>query len=280
MTTDSKKRDSTKWCAFHREHGHATEDCRVLKRKVEELLRRGYLRNLVADPNKWGPERPRSRSPRKSPPRINRTETEPRREDRRVIHSIHGGFACGGELRENRRAYAIEPIANIASVRTEGPDIIFTAEDANGACFPHEDALVVTLDVGNCTVKRILVDNGSSADIIFLSTIEAMGISPTAIQPTQATLVGFNGVDSKARGKITLPISVKDQVQMTELMVVDAPSAYNMIVGRPWLHSMKAVPSTYHQKLKYTTATGVDEIPGDQAVARVCYIKTLDGKMS
>ena len=139
---------------------------------------------------------------------------------------------------------------------------------------------MVTLDVGSCTVKRILVDNGSSANVIFLSTLEAMGISPTAVQPTKATLVGFNGMDSQARGKITLPIAVKDKVHMTELMVVDAPSAYNMIVGRPWLHSMKAVPSTYHQKVKYPTATGVDEIRGDQAAARICYVKTMDGKMS
>ena len=84
----------------------------------------------------------------------------------------------------------------------------------------------------------------------------------------------------KARGKITLPISVKDKVQMTELMVVDAPSAYNMIVGWPWLNSMKVVPSTFHQKVKFPTANGIDEIQGDQAVARICYMKTLDGKMT
>ena len=68
MTTDPRKRDNTRWFAFHREHGHATEDCCVLKREVEELLRRGYLRTIVANPNKWGPERPRSRSLGKSPP--------------------------------------------------------------------------------------------------------------------------------------------------------------------------------------------------------------------
>ena len=87
-------------------------------------------------------------------------------------------------------------------------------------------------------------------------------------------------MDNQARGKITLPIAVKDKVQMTELMVVDAPSAYNMIVRRPWLHSMKVVSSTYHQKVKYPTATGVDEIRGDQAVTQICYVKTMDGKMS
>ena len=87
-------------------------------------------------------------------------------------------------------------------------------------------------------------------------------------------------MDSQARGKITLLIAVKNKLQMTELMVVDAPSAHNMIVGRPWLHSMKAVPSTYHQKVKYPMTTGVDEIRGDQVAARICYVKTMDGKMS
>ena len=87
-------------------------------------------------------------------------------------------------------------------------------------------------------------------------------------------------MDSKARGKITLPIAVKDKVQMTELVVVDTSFAYNMIVGRPWLHSMKVVPSTYHQKVKYPTTTRVDEIKGDKAATQICYVKTQDGKMS
>ena len=43
---------------------------------------------------------------------------------------------------------------------------------------------------------------------------------------------------------------------------------------------MKVVPSTYHQKEKFLTVNGVNEIQGDQAVARICYKKTLDGKMS
>lgn len=99
--------------------------------------------------------------------------------------------------------------------------------------------------------------------LFFLSTLEAMGISLTAIQPMKATWVWFNGVDSKARGKITLPILVKDKVQMTELVVINAYSAYNMIVGRLWLHFIKAVLSTFHQKVKFLTTNGIDEIQGD-----------------
>lgn len=82
-------------------------------------------------------------------------------------------------------------------------------EDATTTCFPHKDALVVTLKVGNCVVKRIPMDNGNLTDIIFLNTFDAIRISPSAIQPTKATLVGFNGDHNKAREKITLPITIK-----------------------------------------------------------------------
>lgn len=90
---------------------------------------------------------------------------------------------------------------------------------------------MVTLDVGSYTLKRILLDNNNSADVIFLGTLEAMGISLTTIQPTKAMLVWYNEDHSKARGKITLPIIVKDKINMMELMMVGAPSAYNMFVG-------------------------------------------------
>ena len=75
----------------------------------------------------------------------------------------------------------------------EGLDIIFTAEDPNGVHYLHGNALVVMLDVGNCMVKRILVDNKSSADIIFLSTLEKMTISSVDVQPIKVLLVGYDG---------------------------------------------------------------------------------------
>ena len=67
---------------------------------------------------------------------------------------------------------------------------------------------------------------------------------------------------------------------MIELTVVDTRSTYNMIVERLWLHAMKAVPCTYRQKEKFLMKRGVDEILGDQAETQVCYIKTLDEKVS
>lgn len=71
---------------------------------------------MVAELNKWGVEKPRSRFPHKSPHRTSRTNVEPQREEWKIIHFIHEGFVCGGELKEDKRAYAREPIASIATV--------------------------------------------------------------------------------------------------------------------------------------------------------------------
>ena len=65
---------------------------------------------------------------------------------------------------------------------------------------------------------------------------------------------------------------------MIEFLVVDIDSPYQAILGRGWLHAMKAVPSTYHQKLKYVTERGVMEIHGDQAMARRCFIAAIRPK--
>ena len=102
---------------------------------------------MVAEPNKWGTKNPRSRSPCKSPLWAGRTNTKPQREEQKIIHSIHEGFACGGKLWEDQMAYTREPIAKIAFVQTEGPNIVFIAKNTTRACLPHKDVLMVTFDV-------------------------------------------------------------------------------------------------------------------------------------
>lgn len=56
--------------------------------------------------------------------------------------------------------------------QTYQKDITFTKEDSQGVQHPHDDALVVTLIIANHQTRRILIDNGSSADILYLSTFE------------------------------------------------------------------------------------------------------------
>ncbi|KAI3729505.1 hypothetical protein L6452_18165 [Arctium lappa] len=76
-------------------------------------------------------------------------------------------------------------------------------------------------------------------------------------------------------GKITLPVYAKGINRQTKINVTDCSSAYNIILGRPWIQEMKIVLSTYHQTLKFPMQWGVQEIKGERKVARECYKVSL-----
>lgn len=72
------------------------------------------------------------------------------------------------------------------------------------------------------------------------------------------TLVDFSGVPKQTLGEISLVIYTERLNMTTKFKVIDVPTAYNVIMGRPWIHIMKGVPSTYHQLVKVPTPWGFD----------------------
>jgi hypothetical protein len=99
---------------------------------------------------------------------------QPGRENLCEIHTISGGFGGGGDSNAARKAYArhlkefeVYSIQRPPKMRKYEDLIIdFSNEDFAGVSLPHSDALVVTLAIVNHNIHRILVDTGSSADII------------------------------------------------------------------------------------------------------------------
>ena len=118
----------------------------------------------------------------------------------------------------------------------------------------------------------MLVDNGSSADILYYPAFQQMGINRARLTPANAPLVGFGGTKVLPLGAITLSVMVGDYpqqiIQDVTFLMVDCSSAYNGIIGRPTLNSWKAATSTYHLMIKFPTEYGVGELRGDQ-VARL-----------
>lgn len=84
-------------------------------------------------------------------------------------------------------------------------------------------------------------------------------------------LVGFSGEQKKTMGEITLPVYCEGLNIHKKFQVIDVPSSYNVILGRPWIHELKAVPSTYHQMIKLPTPWGVKVLYGEQLSSRNCY---------
>ncbi|XP_073034850.1 uncharacterized protein [Primulina eburnea] len=213
-----------------------------------------------------------------------REHAEPRRrtnEDnhptRGMIHMISGGATDGdsGRARKahGRRLESFE-ISRGADLPHD-PVISFGPDDLRGIVAPHNDALVVTAAVANYDVARIFIDNGSSVNILFKSTLDKMKVEGFEFEPISTPVYGFAGHAIPPLGQIVLPLSLGHEprrvTKMTTFIMVDTPSAYNGILGRPALKDFRAVASTYHQKLKFPIGKEVGVLCGDQRVARRCY---------
>lgn len=136
--------------------------------------------------------------------------------------------------------------------------------------------------IANHRTKRILIDNGSSVDILYLSTFEHMGIGKDKLRPTTTPLVGFIKDKLYPAGVImllvTTGVSPRQVTKAVDFLVVDCPSAYNAIMGRPTLNKMKVITFTYHLLTCFPTKEGVREVRGDMAVTRECYVASLKRK--
>ncbi|XP_026410811.1 uncharacterized protein LOC113306040 [Papaver somniferum] len=146
----------------------------------------------------------------------------------------------------------------------------FDAEDIEEDMEDHNDPLVLTLPVAGCNVKKILIDGGSSVNVLFYDMFKRMELNDGQLMSSYYTIYGFNGPLTKPLGDIVLEVKAGQMKIETRFSVVDAPSPYNAIIGRRWVHKLKGVATTYHQYLRFPTPEGVMEIKGDQVTAREC----------
>ena len=199
---------------------------------------------------------------------------------------ISEGFAGGGESSSARKAH-------LRSIRSEetleaqavsklprlDTSITFSNSDMEGCQHPHDDPLVIRAVIANKTVHKVLVDNGSSADIIFASAFDKMGIEREKLDPVNAHLWGFSGERVLLLGSIQLVLTLGDPpcqaTKEVRFLIVDAPSAYNILLGRPSLNVVWAIPSAYHMVIKFPTTNEVGMVQGNQCIARECYSASM-----
>jgi len=146
-------------------------------------------------------------------------------------------------------------------------DMSFSEEDARKVKQPHNDPLVIMLTIEGFNTKRILVDNGSSADIIYLPAFQQLKLDPERLHSFDSPLVSFSGDRVYPKGIATLTVTVgtypKQLTQQLDFLVVNCLSYYNVIIGRPMLNRWKSTTSTYCLKVKFSIENGVNEVKGD-----------------
>ncbi|XP_010256223.1 PREDICTED: uncharacterized protein LOC104596666 [Nelumbo nucifera] len=179
---DPATRNRNVYCYFHKDHGHSTKNCRNLRNEIEELFCRGCLKNIIQKENKNQADRQEEQR-RNAPESSSRQNEQPQRQlleerpIREVINMITGGSIIAGctsaasktlvrELEHEEQNPPERP-------RLEDP-IYFTEDDARGIKYPHDNALVIKMRLNDFEVKHVLVDLGSSADILFKDAFDKL----------------------------------------------------------------------------------------------------------
>ena len=198
---------------------------------------------------------------------------------------ISGGLTASRTLKSLKKAQGKE-INNVHSrlppikmPKNDKPDIVFSERDSRDIRQTNNDPLVIMLRVEEFNIHRVHIDNGSSADIIYLPAFQQMKLDKKSIWPFILPLVSFTGDRIVPRGIVTLTVitgTYPAQVNKeTNFLIVNCLSTYNIILGRPALNKLRTVTSTYHLKVKFPIAHRVGEIRGDQVLAKECYQAAL-----
>ena len=124
--------------------------------------------------------------------------------------------------------------SNPKRIKTNVPLVLsFSNADKQRTIKPHDDALVITLRIGGYDVKRVMVDQGSVAEIMYPDLYKGLGLKPEDLTTYSLPLVSFKGKMVVPKGHIRLPVQVGTYVVEVDFIVVDAFSPYTAIMGRP-----------------------------------------------
>ena len=145
-----------------------------------------------------------------------------------------------------------------------------------GTIRPHDDALVVTVQVAGYDVRRVMIDQGSWAEILYSDLFKGLGLKLKDLDRYDSLLIGFDGSVTIPKRRIRLPVLTRDRMVSVDFIVVDAFLLYTTILAKPWLHAMGAAASLLHVKVKYPINGRVAELVGCQLTTRQFIVATVN----
>ena len=127
----------------------------------------------------------------------------------------------------------------------DGP-ISFPPVNPNRVIMPQYDALVLTLCINGFDVHKVLINPGNAENLLQLPAFKQMKLSLDVVNSAERILSGFNGATTVTLGDVKVPVKAGPVTLQVLFSIVEDLGPYNSIMGQTWLHSMKAIPSTYH----------------------------------
>ncbi|XP_025703952.1 uncharacterized protein [Arachis hypogaea] len=249
--------------------GHPTNDYYDLKNVIEKLASEGRLDRYLVERSDNHGKRKRDDSDRRDPPQT----------PERHVHMISGRFGGGG-LTKSSRKRRLKRVYQVGNETPDLPTISFTKEDGQGIISRHDNPVVIIMILANVNLHKTLVDQGSSADILFKPAFDKLGLDERELKAYPDTLYGLGDLPIKPLGYIPLNTTFgkgeNSKTLSIDFIVVDVGSAYNALIARTTLNQLGAVVSTLHLYMKFPTSKGIATVRGDQKLARKCYNKSLN----
>ncbi|GKA26010.1 reverse transcriptase domain-containing protein [Tanacetum coccineum] len=227
MVTPVEKRSSNKFCDFHNDKGHSTNECMQLKKQIEELVRAGKLSHLIKE-IKQGRDQPKAGK-----------KEVPTKDKSMEIYVIQPWHRVTRQkvTQSFKRVSEITFPSLTTSSGTKGP-------------------LVIEAEIGGHIIHRMYVDGGYSMEVLYEHCFNRLRPEiKSQMVPTTTSLTGFSGEAIWLLGQLRLLVTIGDADHSTKawmnFMTVRSLSPYNGIIGRPGIREIQAVPSTAHEMLKF-----------------------------
>ncbi|GFS40881.1 hypothetical protein Acr_00g0071010 [Actinidia rufa] len=207
------KRRNQRWrCSFHEERGHRTDSCRALNFFLDQQVQDRHLKEFLDEEKTQV-----GKAIAKPNPRFDRRDGDDEGE--------HLENRIRGEIRVLKQMYEVLSIHSLAKKpmkeMIEPGSITFTKADWERVQHPHSDPLVIQLRMNNYDVRRILVDMGSSVEVIYYGLFKQLKLTQLDLKPARSPLVGFNAQSHWPLGMVTIKVRARTQ----ELVIERDPGA-------------------------------------------------------
>ncbi|GJV75363.1 reverse transcriptase domain-containing protein [Tanacetum coccineum] len=246
MVTPVEKRDPSKYCEFHSDTGHNTNECMQLRKQIDEMIKAGKLSQFIKELK----QNDKPKAPKK-------------------------GEASGKD--KPLTILMIQPWERVAK-----PRITQSFSPETAMSFPPlseedgtESPMIIEVEMGGHFVHRVYIDGGASSEVLYEHCfIKLRKEIRDQMVPATTHLIGFSGETIWPLGQIALLVKIGDEVHSTSawmnFMVIRLPSQHNAIIGRPGIRKIRAVPSTAHGMLKFPVEGGTVTLQSSRVIPMEC----------
>jgi len=161
---------------------------------------------------------------------------------------------------------SLDSFEGIVSNITANNYLTFTDEEIPTEGRGHNKALHVSVKCLDHVIAHILIDNGSSLNVMPKATLGKLPCEGIHMKPSALIVRAFDGSKREVMGEVELPIQIGPCVFQVTFQVMDILPAYSCLLGHPWIHSTGVIPSTLHQKLKYVMGDKLVIVSGEKDI--------------